>query len=152
MNIDLTSESTALSRRALLGSAGVVAATTALTACGGASDAGGDRAQPPVATTTSPPGPDAEVVAATADVPIGGAVLLTGKRLVLSQPTAGDFHAFIAVCTHQGCNITGVEDDLIVCNCHGSTFALDGAPVAGPAKRPLKSRPIEARGTDLVVG
>lgn len=152
MTIDQASERTALSRRALLGGAGVVAATTALTACGQASEAGSDGARPPVATTTAPPGPDAEVVAATADVPVGGAVLLDSKRLVLTQPTAGDFHAFIAVCTHQGCNITGVEGDRIVCNCHGSRFALDGAPVEGPAKRPLKSRPVEARGTDLVVG
>lgn len=78
--------------------------------------------------------------------------MIDGKRLVLSQPVAGDFRAFVAICTHSGCNISGVEGDEIVCNCHGSRFRLDGTVAKGPAKRPLKTRPIEARGTDLVVG
>lgn len=144
----------ALPRRALLGGAGAVAATAVLAACGTSADVtvdgapGGESA----ATTTAPPGPDAEVVAAVADVPVGGAVMIEGKRLVVSQPVAGDFHAFVAICTHSGCNISGVEGDEIVCNCHGSRFRLDGTVAQGPAKRPLKTRPIEARGTDLVVG
>ncbi|MCK8674810.1 Rieske (2Fe-2S) protein, partial [Rhodococcus sp. HM1] len=102
--------------------------------------------------TTAPPGPDAEVVAAVSDVPVGGAVMIEGKRLVVSQPVAGDFRAFVAICTHSGCNISGVEGDEIVCNCHGSRFRLDGTVAQGPAKKPLKTRPVEARGTDLVVG
>lgn len=144
----------ALTRRTVLGGAGAVAAVTALTACGSSADeaAGRTPAQRPAPTTTSPPGPDAQVVAAVADVPVGGGVLLEGKRLVLTQPTEGDFHAFIAVCTHQGCNIARVERDRILCPCHGSQFGLDGSPVAGPAKRPLRSRAVEARGPDLVVG
>ncbi|MFD6858899.1 ubiquinol-cytochrome c reductase iron-sulfur subunit [Rhodococcus sp. NPDC060090] len=139
-----------MTRRAVLTSAGTAVAAGGLTACGAPPSP--EPAAPPAATTTAPPGPDAEVVAAVADVPVGSGVFLEGKRLVVTQPTAGDFHAFIAICTHQGCNITDVEDDLIVCRCHGSKFALDGVPVDGPAKKPLKSRPAEARGTDLVVG
>jgi Rieske Fe-S protein len=147
--------STALPRRALLGGVGAVAATAALTACGASGGAGSDAGAAdgePAATTTAPPGPDAEVVADVADVPVGGAVMIEGKRLVVSQPVAGDFRAFVAICTHSGCNISGVEGDEIVCNCHGSRFRLDGTVAEGPAKRPLKTRPVEARGTDLVVG
>ncbi|HET8993620.1 MAG TPA: Rieske (2Fe-2S) protein [Rhodococcus sp. (in: high G+C Gram-positive bacteria)] len=139
-----------MTRRAVLSSAGTAVAAGALTACG-ASTSQEPEAEP-VATTTAPPGPDAEVVAAVADVPVGSGVLLEGKRLIVTQPTEGDFHAFIAICTHQGCNISDVEGDLIVCRCHGSRFALDGAPVAGPAKKPLKARPVEVRGTDVVAG
>ncbi|UYP18082.1 Rieske (2Fe-2S) protein [Rhodococcus sp. Z13] len=143
---------TTLTRRGLLGGAGAVAATVALAACGSAGgSAGEDTAVAAAPTTTTPPGPDAKVVAAVTDVPVGGAVLLASERLVLTQPTEGDFRAFTALCTHQGCNITGVEDDRIVCNCHGSRFDLDGNPVEGPAKRPLKVRSVEARGADLVV-
>lgn len=146
----VSADRSAVPRRAVLGGAGVAAAAVALTACAPSSD-GDDRAAAP-ATTTSPPGPDAQVVAAVSEVPVGGAVLLETDRLVLTQPSEGDFRAFIAICSHQGCNITGVEGDRIVCMCHGSKFDLDGRAVEGPAKRPLKSRPVEARGTDIVVG
>ncbi|HET8992337.1 MAG TPA: Rieske (2Fe-2S) protein [Rhodococcus sp. (in: high G+C Gram-positive bacteria)] len=146
----MSSDLSPMSRRAVLSSAGTALVAGTLTACG-ASTSQEPEAEP-VATTTAPPGPEAEVVAAVTDVPVGSGVFLDGKRLVVTQPTAGDFHAFVAICTHQGCNITEVEDDLIVCRCHGSKFALDGVPVAGPAKRPLKSRPAQARGADVVVG
>ena len=151
MTSDSTRDDPRVTRRALLGGAGAVAATGLITACGpgtGTDDAVG-AAEP---TTTQPPGPDAQVVAAVADVPVGGGVFLESDRLILTQPTDGDFHAFVAICTHQGCNITDVEGDRIICTCHGSVFDLDGVPVEGPAKKPLKTRAIEARGTDLVVG
>ncbi len=151
MSLD-SSDRTALPRRTLLGGAGAAAAVAALAACGASTDSSGDVPQAQAPTTTARPGPDAEVVAAVADVPVGGGVLLEGRRLVLTQPTEGDFCAFLALCTHQGCNITSVEGDTIVCACHGSKFALDGSVVQGPAKRPLKAQPVEARGTDLVVG
>ncbi|MEE2059452.1 Rieske (2Fe-2S) protein [Rhodococcus artemisiae] len=146
----MSSDLAPMSRRAVLSSAGTAVAAGALTACGASTSQA--PVSETVATTTVPPGPDAEVVAAAADVPVGSGVFLEGKRLVVTQPTAGDFHAFVAICTHQGCNITDVEDDLIVCRCHGSKFALDGVPVAGPAQKPLKSRPAQMRGTDVVVG
>lgn len=151
MNTDTSRDRSTVTRRALLGGVGAAAAVGAVTACGTSAGSEPGPASVPAPTTTTPPGPDAQVVAAVADVPVGGGVLLAGKRLVLTQPTAGDFHAFVAICTHQGCNITEVEDDRIVCRCHGSVFALDGAPIEGPAKRRLATRPIEARGTDLVV-
>ena len=143
---------TTLGRRTFIGGAGAVAAGAALTACGASDDAGEARPAAAAPTTTTPPGPDAKVVAAVADVPVGGGVMLESERLVVTQPTEGEFRAFIAICSHQGCNISGVEDDRIICPCHGSRFDLDGAPTEGPAKRPLKSRPVAARGSDLVVG
>lgn len=150
MSLDPTPDNSSVSRRALLGGAGAVATAGLLTAC--STDGGSGGTVAPEATSTAPPGPDATPVAAVADVPVGGALFLESDRLVLTQPAAGDFHAFVAICTHQGCNITDVEGDRIVCRCHGSVFDLDGVPVEGPARKPLKSRPVEARGTDLVVG
>lgn len=152
MSIDSSRDCAAVSRRALLGGAGTVAAVGALAACGAAPEREAAPAPAPVATTTSPPGPDAEVVATVADIPVGSGVMIDAHRLVVTQPEPGDFHAFVAICTHQGCNITDVEGEQIRCMCHGSRFSLDGLPVEGPAKRPLVSRPIEARGDDLVVG
>ena len=56
---------------------------------------------------------------------------------MVTQPAAGEFRAFSATCTHQGCAVGDVTDGTINCPCHGSKFAVaDGAVVDGPARRP----------------
>lgn len=45
---------------------------------------------------------------------------------------------FNAHCTHLGCTLNKVEDEVIVCPCHGSKFNLDGEPIKGPAYKPLE--------------
>lgn len=40
-------------------------------------------------------------------------------------------------CTHLGCQIHTVENDELVCPCHGSRFTLDGTCLKGPAKESL---------------
>ena len=51
----------------------------------------------------------------------------------MTQPTRA-VKAFTAVCTHQGCTVGMVEDGMIGCPCHGSTFdiATDGSVRHGP--------------------
>ena len=44
-----------------------------------------------------------------ATVPVGGGVILTKDEVVVTQPEAGTFKAFSAVCTHQGC-LVGLVD------------------------------------------
>jgi len=41
-------------------------------------------------------------------------------------------------CTHLGCTINRLENDKLVCPCHGSKFNLDGTPIKGPAIKPLE--------------
>lgn len=41
-------------------------------------------------------------------------------------------------CTHLGCRINRVEENELVCPCHGSRFNLDGGVVHGPAARSLQ--------------
>ena len=80
-------------------------------------------------------------LAATADVPVGGGVVLADAQLVITQPKAGTFKAFSAICTHQGCAVSTVENGTINCPCHGSEFAItDGSVVAGPAPKPLPAQ------------
>lgn len=45
--------------------------------------------------------------------------------------------AFSSKCTHLGCKIKDVENDQLVCPCHGSKFNFDGIPQNGPATIPL---------------
>lgn len=139
-------------RAVLIGTCGAACAT-ALAACSTYS-AGG----PAVAPVPNPPaGPSpapgaATPVAATADVPVGGGTVLPDQDLVLTQPAAGEFQAFSATCTHQGCAVGEVTDGVIVCPCHGSRFAIgDGSVVEGPASRPLERRTIEIQGDSIVL-
>lgn len=40
-------------------------------------------------------------------------------------------------CTHLGCRIYALEQNELVCPCHGSRFSLEGKCIKGPAKEPL---------------
>lgn len=42
-----------------------------------------------------------------------------------------------AKCTHLGCRIDKMENEQLVCPCHGSRYNLNGEPIVGPAAKPL---------------
>ncbi|MEZ0580676.1 Rieske (2Fe-2S) protein [Nocardioides sp. MH1] len=88
----------------------------------------------------------------TADVPVGGGII--DGETVITQPTKGDFKAFSATCTHQGCLVTSVSDGFIICPCHGSHFAIDtGAPTSdSEATAPLGTVDISVAGGEITVG
>lgn len=151
-----------LTRRSLLRVVAVTGAGAAvLAACGGGGDddvrAGGDGG-----STSTPQDPSSSAagtpadgggggLVATADVPVGGGVVLDGKKIVVTQPRAGEFKAFTAVCTHQQCTVAGVKDNTISCPCHGSTFsAADGSVKGGPASSPLRAISVAVDGDQVV--
>ena len=76
-------------------------------------------------------------------VPVGGGMVFTDAKVVVTQPAKGEYKAFSAVCTHVGCLCNQVANGTINCPCHGSKFKItDGSVVAGPAPSPLPSVPI----------
>ena len=90
-------------------------------------------------------------LASTSDIPVGGGKILTDKKIVITQPQSGAFHAFSAVCTHAGCTVGSVSGGTINCPCHGSRFnSATGAVVNGPATSPLPSVNIKVQGTSIV--
>ena len=74
------------------------------------------------------------------------------EKIVVTQPTEGDFKAFTAVCTHQGCTVESVNGDTIQCSCHGSQYnAADGKVKKGPAPKALAPKNITVEGDKLIV-
>jgi Rieske Fe-S protein len=146
------------SRRALLAGAGA-ACVAALAGCETYnSNSGGLAGAPPAQSSSAAAGAASSgngnapaVLATTSDVPVGGGTILTDKRIVITQPHAGTFDAFTAVCTHEGCIVTTVSGGTINCPCHGSKFSIDnGSVVNGPATRPLAPISIKVQGTSIV--
>jgi Rieske Fe-S protein len=143
------------SRRAMLAGAGA-ACVAALAGCetynANTGLAGAAPAQTSAAGAASSGNGNAPaVLTSTSDVPVGGGTILTDKRIVITQPHAGTFDAFTAVCTHEGCIVTTVSGGTINCPCHGSKFSIDnGSVVNGPATRPLAPISIKVQGTSIV--
>lgn len=89
-------------------------------------------------------------LAAVADIPTGGGLILDDAGVVLTLNESGSVIAFSATCTHQGCTVNAIEDGVIVCPCHVSRFSLaTGEPISGPAQRPLPPIAVEVRGDDV---
>ncbi len=44
---------------------------------------------------------------------------------------------FSAKCTHLGCKINNIENDQLICPCHGSVYRTDGSILKGPSRKPL---------------
>ena len=143
-------------RRAVTGAAGLGAGALALAACGSDDP---DTAADPASSSPSAsddggetPAPAAGALAAIADVPVGGCAVFEDQKVVLTQPSEGEFKAFSSVCTHQGCTVSASTDGVIPCQCHRSQFSIeDGSVVKGPAEKPLAEVAIIVDGDSIIL-
>ena len=136
----------------MLGAA-TLATTTACATYGQRPGDSPPAAAPPAAAAPGGAAAPAAALAKTADIPVGGGIVLPEQQLVVTQPTAGQFKGFSAICTHQGCTVNSVADGAIHCPCHGSSFAVaDGSVVTGPARKPLPAKAIKVDGTSVTLG
>jgi nitrite reductase/ring-hydroxylating ferredoxin subunit len=123
------------SRRAVFGGVvGLGVGVPLVAACGssGSDDGSGGSGSGGTGTTST------GSIAATSEIPVGGGKIFPADKVVVTQPTQGDFKAFSAVCTHQGCVVAEIKGKDIDCTCHGSQFSItDGSVVTGPASQPL---------------
>jgi len=128
--------------------AGALGAGAVLTACGGKPSE--PAASPSSSEQTSATASGSQV--RVADVPVGGGVVLKDAKVVVTQPAAGQFHAFSAVCTHKQCLVSQVADGTIDCPCHGSRYSdVDGSVVKGPATQALAAKTVTVQGDSLTV-
>lgn len=134
-------------RHALGGAAGVGLGLPLLAACGGSDD---DSA---ATDTESSAGVEAGTPLTTTDaVPVGSGVILAEEKVVVTQPSEGEFKAYANICTHQGCALESISADGIRCPCHGSVFDVaTGEPTDGPADSPLNELPITVDGDSITL-
>ncbi|MFJ6722121.1 MULTISPECIES: Rieske (2Fe-2S) protein [unclassified Streptomyces] len=145
------SEPTPAARRTVLAAGAVALAGGTLAACGSDDKPKGDSGSAPApespasapASAAPSSGGAGKTLLKSSAVPVGGGTILKAEKLVVTQPTAGSFRCFTAVCTHQGCIVGTVANGTIDCPCHGSKFKIaDGAVAHGPATRPLAEQRI----------
>lgn len=137
----------ATTRRALLRTAGAGAAvaTVAVTAAACGSSSNGTVGNPASANAAGGGAGSGggTILAKTSQIPVDGGMVISSAQIVVTQPSAGVYKAFTAVCTHQGCTVSNVSNNEIQCPCHGSVFsAKDGSVIQGPASSPLVSKTI----------
>jgi Rieske Fe-S protein len=156
-------------RRGMLAGVGLVGLAGAITACSsGGSSMSAAVADPatssgmgaPAATSAAASatpsassaagGMAAGALTATSAIPVGGGKIFTAQTTVVTQPSAGEFKVFSAVCTHMGCIVNQIADGRIDCPCHGSEYSItDGAVLAGPAPKPLPAKPFKVTGDSI---
>ncbi|WP_419993994.1 Rieske (2Fe-2S) protein [Streptomyces boninensis] len=137
-------------RRTVLGTAAALAGTAALSACGqedgSAGQVQGEGSGKAADPTPTDLGPESAA-------PEKGAKIFKQQKVVLVREAGGGLKGFSAVCTHQGCTITNVKGEELVCPCHGSRFdTASGKPTHGPAQVPLKEVPVKVEGGKIIAG
>ena len=162
---------TRASRRGVLAGVGLVGLAGAVSACGSggssgssaATNTGANAAAPPATATLSSPaapasasgsgGAASNALAMTSEIPVGSGKIFAAQKVVVTQPDAGDYKAFSAICTHMGCLVSTISNGTIDCPCHGSQYSIStGAVVAGPAPSPLPAETIKVSGSSIFLG
>jgi Rieske Fe-S protein len=143
-----------LDRRTVIRTAGVVGVgvvgAATLAACGSGDTAG--KVSSAAGGAVGSASDAAKDAIKSADIPVGGGKVFEATKIVVTQPKAGEFKAFSAICTHKGCTVAKVENGTIDCPCHGSKYDMTtGAVTAGPAPAPLPPKTVTASGGSITV-
>lgn len=78
-------------------------------------------------------------VCKTSAIPVRGGKTFSvgGQKILITQPKAGTFKAFVAVCTHQGGALVSSINNVITCPVHGARFDATTGAGTPPAPAPL---------------
>jgi Rieske Fe-S protein len=151
---DRPTDSLPISRRTVIMNTGLAAAAIAgLSSCTTYGSTPATEPSAPAASgatggASSAAGP---LTVKEADIPVGSGKVFADAQTVITQPKQGEFKAFSAVCTHQGCLVETVTNT-INCPCHGSKYSItDGSVVNPPAPKPLPPKTIQVEGETLTV-
>lgn len=100
-------------------------------------------AAPPLSTATGTVSGGTVTVtidAASALGSVNGAALVTtaAGSFLVARTGQDTFTALTALCTHEGCTVSGIENQVYVCPCHGSRYSSAGSVLQGPATTALR--------------
>ncbi|MEV8044041.1 Rieske (2Fe-2S) protein [Streptomyces griseoluteus] len=99
---------------------------------------------------TSDSGDGGQALGSVSEIPEGGGKIFAAQKVVVTQPKKGEYKAFSAICTHQGCSLNRVANGTVDCSCHGSRFRIsDGSVAQGPATQPLAAKEIMVHGNTV---
>jgi Rieske Fe-S protein len=140
------------SRRTVVAGLGAAGLAVALTACGSDDDASGSSTEQGADADAGTSAGAGAALAKTSDIPEGGGKVFKDEKVVVSQPTAGEYKAFSTICTHRDCPMIDLKDDVLSCSCHGSQFSIaDGSVKKGPATEPLPAKQITVSGDSITL-
>ena len=145
-----------LTRRKVVASIGAISVTGLIGACSRTEEEIAVE-QPAIETSPETSAPAEGETASSnglisvSEVPVGGAVILSEEKVVITQPTPGEINAFSTTCTHQGCPVSQVSESGIICACHNSVFStIDGSVISGPAGRALDPIEVSIQGDQVI--
>lgn len=139
-------------RRSVMKAAALVAVPIAGVGVVAACSSGNSKSDSSPVGSSGAGGGDGTVSVPTSSVPVGGGFVDTSSLVVVTQPEAGQYKAFTAVCPHQGCTVSTVSKNQIHCPCHFSVFsAEDGSVISGPAPSGLSEMTATVSGANVDV-
>ena len=117
-----------------------VTLATLFSACGGSPTSPGGGVSPLAVLAGQLMGSGVRVTPGSALANVGDAALVESIAgvFLIARTGASTFLAIDAVCTHEGCTITGADGSDYVCPCHGSRYNRDGKVIGGPAMANLR--------------
>jgi nitrite reductase/ring-hydroxylating ferredoxin subunit len=92
-------------------------------------------------------------VCKTSAVPVKGGKTFSvgGKNILITQPKKGSFKAFLAVCTHEGFELSSATNNEISCIKHGAKFDATTGMAKAVAPRPLGKVTVSVSGGNVRV-
>lgn len=131
----------------------LVAPGALVAACSDSGTSGGGTT-PTGGGSTPTGGGSAQGLAALADVPDGGGLIVDnpgGGKILLAR-TGDEVKAYNAACTHMGTIVNPPENGVALCSNHGSEFSTeDGSVQKGPATQPLPTIEVTVEGDQVVL-
>lgn len=77
-------------------------------------------------------------------------ITASDRKAVVFRDADSRFHAYMLTCPHAGCPVVR-HGETWVCTCDGSTFALNGEALTGPAIQPLHRVTVRFDGPVMLV-